>query len=129
MDVQQQSQPSSSSSPGGGRGGAKQKEVVSPDHHHHHPQGNAKAGASGTFFGKHRMAAAITNLHSQINILQEELDKLETTGESSVVCKELISSLGSVRDPLLPSTRGPEDVSWDRWFRGAHNSRNHKRWM
>jgi hypothetical protein len=75
MDVQQQSQPSSSSSPGGGGGGggAKQKEVVSPDHHHHHhhhPQGNAKAGASGTFFGKHRMAAAITNLHSQINILQ-----------------------------------------------------------
>ena len=70
MDEQQ---PSSSPGGGGGGGGeAKQKEVEQPDgdHHHHHPQANAKAGGCGSFFGKHRMAAAISNLHSQINIIQ-----------------------------------------------------------
>ncbi|KAG6643886.1 guanine nucleotide-binding protein subunit gamma 2-like [Carya illinoinensis] len=94
-----------------------------------HPQANAKADSYTAFFGKHRMAAAISNLHNQINMIQEELEQLETLGNSSIVCKELISSLDSVRDPLLPSTVGPADVSWDRWFRGAHNSRNHKRWI
>ena len=26
-------------------------------------------------------------------------------------------------------TMGPADVSWDRWFRGAHSSKNQKRWI
>ncbi|KAF5456621.1 hypothetical protein F2P56_026086 [Juglans regia] len=98
----------------------------------HDAEGNAKAGPYSTFLGKHRMVAAISNLDNQINMIQNELEELETLGKSSIVCKELISSLDTVRDPLLPSSMGPADVSWDRWFRGArgaHNSRNHKLWI
>ncbi|XP_065882250.1 guanine nucleotide-binding protein subunit gamma 2-like [Euphorbia lathyris] len=78
-------------------------------------------------FGKHRLAAAISNLQNEINFLQEELEQLETLGESSIVCKELISSVESIPDPLLPWCRGPSNNGWDRWFRGAHNTR--KRWI
>ncbi|KAE8056472.1 hypothetical protein FH972_013244 [Carpinus fangiana] len=73
MDEQQ---PSSSPGGGGGGGGgeAKQKEVEQPDgDHHQHPQANAKPGGCGSFFGKHRMAAAISNLNSQINIIQADV--------------------------------------------------------
>ncbi|KDP32845.1 hypothetical protein JCGZ_12137 [Jatropha curcas] len=79
------------------------------------------------FLGKHRMAAAISHLQNQIIFLQEELDQLETLGESSIVCKELISSVESIPDPLLPLSRGTTDISWDRWFRGGQNVR--KRWI
>ncbi|KAM7493589.1 hypothetical protein LguiB_028198 [Lonicera macranthoides] len=81
------------------------------------------------FMGKHRMAAAIAHLNQQIQIIQEELDQLETLGESSIVCKELVSSIESNPDALLPVTRGPAEVGWDRWFQGAHSSRNRKRWI
>ncbi|KAF9682637.1 hypothetical protein SADUNF_Sadunf05G0129600 [Salix dunnii] len=40
------------------------------------------------FLSKHRMVAAITLLQNQINFLQEELDQLDTLGESSIVCEE-----------------------------------------
>ncbi|OAY58295.1 guanine nucleotide-binding protein subunit gamma 2 [Manihot esculenta] len=82
---------------------------------------------SNGFLGKHRMAAAISNLQNQINFLQEELDQLDELGEASIVCKELISSVESIPDPLLPLSKGPTNISWDRWFRGAQNSR--KRWI
>ncbi|KAK3224018.1 hypothetical protein Dsin_011043 [Dipteronia sinensis] len=82
-----------------------------------------------SFMGKHRLAAAISHLHNQINLIQEELNELETLGESSLVCNELISSVESLPDPLLPMTKGPVDDSWDRWFRGAHNCRTHIRWI
>ncbi|KAB1204509.1 Guanine nucleotide-binding protein subunit gamma 1 [Morella rubra] len=111
IDEQQKSQPSSS--PG-----------APPS-----PEANAKTGLYLTYFGKHRMAAAISNLHNQINIIQEEMELLDTLGKSSSVCDELVSSLESARDPLLPSTMGPVDLSWDRWFRGVHTARNHKRWI
>lgn len=52
IDEQQKSQPSSS--PG-----------APPS-----PEANAKTGLYLTYFGKHRMAAAISNLHNQINIIQ-----------------------------------------------------------
>ncbi|KAF8020859.1 hypothetical protein BT93_G1308 [Corymbia citriodora subsp. variegata] len=81
------------------------------------------------FIGKHRLAASITHLQNQITIIQEELEELETIGEASLVCRELISSIESVPDPLLPATKGPADVGWERWFRGDHNSRRNKRWI
>ncbi|KAI5597573.1 hypothetical protein POPTR_002G081500v4 [Populus trichocarpa] len=65
-----------------------------------------------SFLSKHRMAAAITQLQSQISSIQEELDQLDTFGESSIVCKE---------------TQGPVNASWDRWFKGNQNSR--RRWI
>ncbi|XP_030539561.1 guanine nucleotide-binding protein subunit gamma 2-like [Rhodamnia argentea] len=81
------------------------------------------------FVGKHRLAASITHLQNQINFIQEELEELETIGESSLVCKELISSIASVPDPLLPATKGPADVGWERWFLGDHHARRNKRWI
>ncbi|KAI4316239.1 hypothetical protein L6164_024238 [Bauhinia variegata] len=93
------------------------------------PQPEAKAGSFPKFYGKHRLQAAITHLNNQINSIQEELDQLETTGESSTVCKEVIASVESIPDPLLPWTEGSLDAGWDRWFKGAHNTRIHKRWI
>ncbi|KAJ6412649.1 hypothetical protein OIU84_005654 [Salix udensis] len=55
------------------------------------------------FLSKHRMVAAITLLQNQINFIQEELDQLDTFGESSIVCEELLSKVESIPDPLLPS--------------------------
>ncbi|XP_047325948.1 guanine nucleotide-binding protein subunit gamma 1-like [Impatiens glandulifera] len=83
------------------------------------------------FIGRHRLAAAISNLNQQIQIIQEELDELETLGPSSFVCNELIRTIEHAPDPLLPVTKGPAVVGWDRWFQGAHNSRGggRKRWI
>ncbi|KAJ8773338.1 hypothetical protein K2173_028515 [Erythroxylum novogranatense] len=85
-----------------------------------------KIGPSASF-GKHRLAAALSQLQTQINLFQEELDQLQTLGQSSVACKQLLSSVDSAADPLLPLTKGPVDDSWDRWFRGTNNSR--RRWI
>ncbi|KAE9609198.1 putative G-protein gamma [Lupinus albus] len=96
------------------------------------PQPTRQGGSSSfpTFFGKHRLQAAISQLNNQINIIQEELEELETIGESSKVCQNIISSVESIPDPLLPLTKGSVDSSWDRWFGGgSHNSRSHKRWI
>nr|GLL30514.1 guanine nucleotide-binding protein subunit gamma 2-like [Ipomoea trifida] len=81
------------------------------------------------FMGKHRMAAAVASLDHQIQLIQEELQRLETLGESSIVCKELVSSVESAPDALLPVTKGPKEVGWDRWFQGANGSRRQKRWI
>lgn len=121
MDKQQEENVSSSSPGRSGGGGAK-------------GEGDAAGGlgiraAGPTFIGKHRMAAAISHLHNQVNIIQEELNELETIGESSIVCKELVASIESVSDPLLPWSKGAPEVGWDRWFRGAHNTRSNNRWI
>ncbi|KAJ8538431.1 hypothetical protein K7X08_027652 [Anisodus acutangulus] len=79
--------------------------------------------------GKHRMAAAIASVDQQIQFIQEELDKLESYGEASIVCKEFLSVVESKPDALLPVTKGPSDVKWDRWFQGANGSRRNKRWI
>ncbi|CAI9274984.1 unnamed protein product [Lactuca saligna] len=85
---------------------------------------------SSNFIGKHRLAAIISQQNQQIQIIQEELDQLETLGEASLVCEQLISSVESSTDALLPVTRGPADGGWDRWFQRAnHSSRNRKRWI
>ncbi|TKY58213.1 Guanine nucleotide-binding protein subunit gamma 2 [Spatholobus suberectus] len=95
-----------------------------------HPLAQAGTGSlPGGFIGKHRLQAAITHLNDQISILQEELEKVETIGESSTVCKDVISSVESIPDPLLPYAKGSVDAGWDRWFGGTHHSRNHKRWI
>ncbi|XP_057728617.1 guanine nucleotide-binding protein subunit gamma 1-like isoform X1 [Arachis stenosperma] len=102
------------------------------NHNHHHPLAQAAGSCSFPgFFGKHRMQAAISHLNNQIIIIQEELEELETIGESSTVCENVISSIESIPDPLLPiRTKGPVDATWDRWFGGGtNNSRSHKRWI
>ncbi|XP_055812554.1 guanine nucleotide-binding protein subunit gamma 2-like [Solanum dulcamara] len=79
--------------------------------------------------GKHRLAAAIAALNQEINIIQEELDQLDSFGKASLVCRELVSSVELIPDALLPVTRGPINVHLDRWFHGASDSRRNKRWI
>ncbi|XP_020210535.1 guanine nucleotide-binding protein subunit gamma 2 [Cajanus cajan] len=120
MDAQQHQQSSELS--------AEENERESEDFREKGPQTGTGSLPSG-FIGKHRLQAAINHLNNQITILEEELEKLETIGESSTVCKDVISSVESIPDPLLPFTIGSVDAGWDRWFGGAHHSRNHKRWI
>ncbi|CAN1130597.1 Guanine nucleotide-binding protein subunit gamma 2 [Linum perenne] len=88
------------------------------------PNNNTNNG----YFGKHRLTASLSILQLQIQSTQEELDQLESMGGCSAVCSELVTTVESTPDPLLPSSRGPVNESWDRWFRGAHyNSR--RRWI
>ncbi|XP_074270369.1 guanine nucleotide-binding protein subunit gamma 2-like isoform X1 [Silene latifolia] len=89
--------------------------------------GNAKKPSN--FIGRHRLQAALSHLDQQINIFQEELNELDSVGGPSTVCNELITGVESTPDPLLPETRGPVDVSWERWFGGGNTSRTHRRWI
>ncbi|XP_051151497.1 guanine nucleotide-binding protein subunit gamma 2-like [Andrographis paniculata] len=96
----------------------------------HTPSPSSSSAAMLTpLMGKHRMAAAISHLNQQIQIIQDELDELDTVAGVSTVCQELISSIESVPDALLPETRGPAEVGWDRWFQGAQSSRSRRRWI
>ncbi|KAK6912412.1 G-protein gamma-like domain [Dillenia turbinata] len=101
---------------------------------HHPPSSSQSSGLESksgppNFVGKHRMAAAIAKLHNEIQIIQEELEQLETRGQSSIVCQEIISAVDSAPDALLPLTRGPANVAWDRWFNQDHGSRIRNRWI
>ncbi|XP_062098655.1 guanine nucleotide-binding protein subunit gamma 2-like isoform X2 [Humulus lupulus] len=99
---------------GDGERGKEEEEVAQSSSHQEHNKAEVtKLKINHTFLGRHRMNAAISHLNTQINLIQEELNELDTVGESSIVCAE---------------TKGPADVSWDRWFRKAHISRGHKRW-
>ncbi|CAN4105206.1 unnamed protein product [Withania somnifera] len=90
---------------------------------------NGAPNISNMVMGKHRLAAAIAALNQQIHFIQEELDQLDSFGEASLVCRELVSSVELVPDALLPVTRGPINVHLDRWFHGANDSRLNKRWI
>ncbi|XP_023524424.1 guanine nucleotide-binding protein subunit gamma 2-like [Cucurbita pepo subsp. pepo] len=129
MDEHHQSPPG-----GGGEKSAKREEdeeVSSEAEAEAEAKSKSKSAApcKNSFFGRHRISAAINRLQNEINIIEEELQQLESVGESSTVCKELVSSVESVPDPLLSETIGPPDVNWDQWFRGAHDGRNHRRWI
>ncbi|KAI4375429.1 hypothetical protein MLD38_013295 [Melastoma candidum] len=133
-------------------------QTTPPHHHHHHSQpplmesplpqdprrppeqeqhrrsdlskpGRPSGSERPAFIGKHKLAASISALQTQITLIQDELKELETTGESSLVCKEILSSVESVPDPLIPETRGPAGSGWDLWFRGDHHPRRRKRWI
>ncbi|XP_073276400.1 guanine nucleotide-binding protein subunit gamma 1-like [Primulina huaijiensis] len=93
------------------------------------PRSQGSASMIPGLMGKHRISAAISLLDQQIQIIQDELDELETVDGVSTVCQELISSIESAPDALLPLTKGPTEVGWDRWFQGAQSSRNRRRWI
>ncbi|XP_057425578.1 uncharacterized protein LOC130718941 isoform X1 [Lotus japonicus] len=50
----------------------------------------------------------------------EELEQLERMEKASTSCKEMLSNVETRPDPLLPSTVGPVNPAWDRWFEGPH---------
>ncbi|XP_072991072.1 guanine nucleotide-binding protein subunit gamma 2-like isoform X1 [Typha latifolia] len=78
------------------------------------------------FLGKHRLTAAISRLEQEIQALQGELNELETMEPSSAACKEVLLGMEGKPDALLPV--GPEDASWDRWFRRVRSSHSRKWW-
>ncbi|XP_021744152.1 guanine nucleotide-binding protein subunit gamma 1-like [Chenopodium quinoa] len=90
---------------------------------------NGRLKTPSNFIGRHRLQAAISHLEQQIQYIQSEIDDLDTIGGPSTVCNEIISGIESVPDPLLPMTKGPVDVNWERWFGGASSSRSHRRWI
>ncbi|KAL2336664.1 hypothetical protein Fmac_011110 [Flemingia macrophylla] len=106
-----------------------ESERESDDYREKGPQTGTGSLPLPGFIGKHRLQAAISHLNNQISILEEELEQLETTGESSIICKDVVLSVESIPDPLLPFTKGSVDAGWDRWFGGTHHSRNYKRWI
>ncbi|KAL1552633.1 guanine nucleotide-binding protein subunit gamma 2-like [Salvia divinorum] len=100
-----------------------------PPPKHSSATSSAMASSTSGHMGKHRMLAAISFLNQQIQIMQDELVELETIGGVSTVCPDVIASVDSVPDALLPVTRAPVDADWDRWFQGAQSSRSRRRWI
>ncbi|KAJ7958679.1 guanine nucleotide-binding protein subunit gamma 2-like [Quillaja saponaria] len=104
MDEQEESQPSAATEGIDGR--VAEHQIREEGEQDVNGQTQARIESSPNFIGRHRMAAAMSHLHNQINIIQEELDLLETYGESSLVCKEVILSVESIPDPLLTESSG-----------------------
>ncbi|KAF4370200.1 hypothetical protein F8388_007341 [Cannabis sativa] len=88
--------------------------------------------------GKHRILAELRCLEQELKCLesvslvrsfdpdssdvQEELEELERTENASMICAELLSHIETISDPLTPTTNGPINVLWDRWFEGPQDS-------
>ncbi|KAM6541318.1 hypothetical protein CsatB_005765 [Cannabis sativa] len=72
--------------------------------------------------GKHRILAELRCLEQELKCLEEELEELERTENASMICAELLSHIETISDPLTPTTNGPINVLWDRWFEGPQDS-------
>ncbi|KAL3506007.1 hypothetical protein ACH5RR_031389 [Cinchona calisaya] len=68
--------------------------------------------------GKHRISAELKRLEQETRFLEEELEQIEKMEKASASCKEMLSKVETKPDPLLPTTSGPVNPSWDRWFEG-----------
>ncbi|GAB2222930.1 hypothetical protein Droror1_Dr00017062 [Drosera rotundifolia] len=93
------------------------------------PRVSTTVPAPSGFISKHKLRASISCLQSQIDLILKELEELETTETCNSVCSELLSIVDSTPDPLLPLTRGPVDVSCDRWFGPVRSPRMIRRWI
>ncbi|KAM7485272.1 hypothetical protein LguiA_001281 [Lonicera macranthoides] len=79
--------------------------------------------------GKHRISAELKRLEQEARFLEEELEMLEETEASSAVCKELLNTVETRPDPLLPLTNGPTNPLWDRWFEGPQDPSGCRCWI
>ncbi|GFQ07984.1 hypothetical protein PHJA_002942400 [Phtheirospermum japonicum] len=52
------------------------------------PRSHGSANTTTSLMGKHRMTAAIAFLNQQIQLIQDEIDDLDTIGGVSTVCPE-----------------------------------------
>ncbi|KAL0725225.1 hypothetical protein Bca4012_039824 [Brassica carinata] len=78
-------------------------------------------GASvGDARGKHRILAELGRVEQEVRFLEKELEELGQTDIVSTVCEELLSVIEKIPDPLLPLTKGPFNLGWDRWFEGPN---------
>ncbi|XVF80862.1 hypothetical protein PTKIN_Ptkin15bG0109700 [Pterospermum kingtungense] len=72
--------------------------------------------------GKHRILAELKLVEQESKSLEEEMEELEQTDSISTLCEELLRSMETRPDPLLPLTNGPINPLWDRWFEGPQDS-------
>ncbi|CAH8310213.1 unnamed protein product [Eruca vesicaria subsp. sativa] len=77
-----------------------------------------EAASVGDARGKHRILAELGRVEQEVSFLEKELEGLGQTDIVSTVCEELLCVIEKAPDPLLPLTRGPFDLGWDRWFEG-----------
>ncbi|KAK7355854.1 hypothetical protein VNO80_15117 [Phaseolus coccineus] len=88
------------------------------------------AGAAGTDKrGRHRILAELKRLDQDSKFLQEELEELEKTENVSTICMDLLQSMESRPDPLLPEVHGPVNLLWDRWFEGPQDPQACRCWI
>ncbi|KAL3684527.1 hypothetical protein R1sor_002549 [Riccia sorocarpa] len=66
--------------------------------------------------GRARKKAELNRLTQEIQLLEEEMQRLETLPPASEVCQELVQSIESRSDPFVGTN--PVEAQWDRWFRG-----------
>ncbi|KAL9259329.1 Guanine nucleotide-binding protein subunit gamma 1-like protein [Drosera capensis] len=75
------------------------------------PRVSKTVAAPSGFISKHKLRASISCLESQVNLILEELEELETTGTCNSVCSELLTVVDSTPDPLLPLTESHQPQS------------------
>ncbi|XP_062168791.1 guanine nucleotide-binding protein subunit gamma 2 [Alnus glutinosa] len=79
--------------------------------------------------GKHRIQAELKRLEQELRFFEEELEKIEKMEKASAACKEMLSNVETRPDPLLPTTNGPINPFWDRWFEGPQDSKGCRCWI
>ncbi|KAE8676716.1 Guanine nucleotide-binding protein subunit gamma 1 [Hibiscus syriacus] len=80
------------------------------------------AGTAADTRGRHRILAELKRVEQESKSLEEEMELLEKTDNVSTLCEELLRSMETRPDPLLPLTNGPINPSWDIWFEGPQDS-------
>ncbi|KAL4590488.1 hypothetical protein LXL04_003418 [Taraxacum kok-saghyz] len=93
-------------------------------------EGSEQARSAGTDTrGKHRISAALKRLEQEARSLEEELEQLENMEAVSGVCNAILNDVERRPDPLLPTTNGPTNPEWDRWFEGPTDKSDCKCWI
>ncbi|KAL4355531.1 hypothetical protein GQ457_06G029100 [Hibiscus cannabinus] len=81
------------------------------------------SGSAADTRGKHRILAELKRVEQESRFLEDEMEELERTDNISTLSSELLLSMETRPDPLLPVTSGPVNPSWDRWFEGPQDSK------
>ncbi|VFQ85366.1 unnamed protein product [Cuscuta campestris] len=79
--------------------------------------------------GKHRISAELKQLEQEARFLEEELEQLDRMENASAVCMEILITMETRPDPLLPETVGPTSPLWDQWFERPANSSVCRCWI
>ncbi|CAG7905106.1 unnamed protein product [Brassica rapa] len=66
--------------------------------------------------GKHMILAELGRVEQEVRFLEKKLEELGQTDSVSTQCEELLCVIEKSPDPLLPLTKGPLNLGWDRWF-------------
>jgi len=72
--------------------------------------------------GINHKLAELNRLDQQIKDFEEELKKLDSTDRASTVCGEVLVTIDSRPDALLPTTGGQENAAYKQWFEQTKES-------